>query len=337
MKEVKNLVDITRNIHELLNTIIDPKKTVKPSLDATIKEVAFYLQNLSDVDQIIVNFSDPHLKKFSIGIGDQEDSFYTQENLDTIIFEKIIIETANGPKIIGNSVFFFKKNPSSQIKEWVNMIIKTISHAAESELLRIQVHKLNKESIDYFVTLIKTKDFSTYQHCYNVSLLTGFLCKIVGMDSKNTKLTTEAALLHDIGKINVNDCILNKPAQLTNEEFTEMKKHPQYGYNMLIEHENFKEHAAIILQHHERYDGSGYPNGLKGSKLLLSSRILAIADTFDAMLRIRPYKKFPSDLSDIINELRKNAGTQFDPQISSTFAELLERREFVIFPAVANN
>jgi diguanylate cyclase (GGDEF)-like protein/PAS domain S-box-containing protein len=129
--------------------------------------------------------------------------------------------------------------------------------------------------------------------------------------------------LHDIGKLSINDQILNKPGKLTNEEWTEIKKHPDIGYRIAQASPELVPIADFILCHHERWDGTGYPQGLKGRSIPLLSRIVSVVDAYDAMTQDRSYRKAMPE-ADAINEIKRNAGTQFDPEIAGIFVNLLE-------------
>ena len=131
-----------------------------------------------------------------------------------------------------------------------------------------------------------------------------------------------AALLHDIGKIGVSASILNKTGRLTYEEFEEIKRHPRISYNILKDVEFLGEGLRGILEHHEKYDGSGYPIGLKEKDISVYGRILCIADAFDAMTSDRTYRKGMS-MECAIAEIKNCRGTQFDPEISEVFIEMI--------------
>ncbi len=131
------------------------------------------------------------------------------------------------------------------------------------------------------------------------------------------------ALLHDIGKIGVNPAILNKPTSLTDSEWMEMKRHPEIGWRIVKEIPDMGMIANYILYHHERWDGKGYPAGLKANHIPLPSRILAVTDAFDAMTNNRVYRKKLSQ-EEALEELKKNAGTQFDPQIVDYFIKTIQ-------------
>jgi HD-GYP domain-containing protein (c-di-GMP phosphodiesterase class II) len=128
------------------------------------------------------------------------------------------------------------------------------------------------------------------------------------------------ATLHDIGKVGINERILKKPGQLDEEEWIEMKKHPEIGYRIAMSSPNLASIADYILCHHERWDGTGYPQNLKGNDIPLISRIIAVVDAYDAMTQKRVYRKAMTH-EEAIEEIKKGSGSQFDPQIVQIFTE----------------
>jgi diguanylate cyclase (GGDEF)-like protein/PAS domain S-box-containing protein len=168
------------------------------------------------------------------------------------------------------------------------------------------------------------RSFETEEHAERI----GALCTIVGEQLKLSHDDIDKlklfAYLHDIGKIGISDQILNKPGPLDGEELIIMKTHPEIGYRIAMASPDFAPIADLILTHHERWDGTGYPNRIAGERIPLLSRILAVADAYDAMTEDRVYRKaLPRDAA--IDEIRKFAGTQFDPNIAAVFLELVEK------------
>ena len=159
--------------------------------------------------------------------------------------------------------------------------------------------------------------------CENIALALGF-------DSDAVSRIRIAGLMHDIGKIGIAESILNKPEALTPEESEEMKKHPEIGYRILLSVPEFSEVAESILAHHERWDGKGYPRGLKGEEIPLQARIITVADTFEAMTSDRSYRKAVSH-DEAIAVLESIAGTQLDPKIAAAFTDLLKQQNTVKF------
>ena len=126
--------------------------------------------------------------------------------------------------------------------------------------------------------------------------------------------------MHDIGKIGIDEKVLNKEGELTEEEWREMKRHSEIGFRILGAVTDFSHLARAVLEHHERWDGSGYPKGLKEREICLEARILAVADAYDAMTQGRPYRKEMSP-ADAVAELERQAGRQYDPVIVRLFVE----------------
>ena len=137
---------------------------------------------------------------------------------------------------------------------------------------------------------IEASDAYTRGHCERVQKYALLIAEEIGMSTRERRNIHMAAILHDIGKIGVPMDILNKETPLTKEEFDAIKKHSDIGYQIMKDIEFLSESAQIVLQHHERFDGNGYNNGISGDSILLSARIIGIADAYDAMVKDRPYR-----------------------------------------------
>ncbi len=165
--------------------------------------------------------------------------------------------------------------------------------------------------------MVRVKDPATYDHCVRVSRGARLLARAAGLDELEQKTVEFAGLFHDIGKIGVPDEILLKPGKLTDEEFTVMKTHPEKSVQILTPLAGvafYKNLLPGVLYHHERYDGRGYPAGVKGEDIPLAARVILVADTFDAMTADRAYRKgLAPEVA--YKELKDCAGTQFDPDL----------------------
>jgi putative nucleotidyltransferase with HDIG domain len=177
-----------------------------------------------------------------------------------------------------------------------------------------------------FSQSLEIRDFNTAGHSRDVLHLGSILAEGLGIPMD--RQLRDALLLHDIGKLGIPDRILFKESPLTSEEWAIMKKHPELGANLLEHFETYKEISAVILAHQEHYDGTGYPNGLKGDDIPLFSRIIAIADAYHAMTSNRPYRKAFTP-TEAVSELLRNRGTQFDPRLVDLFAAGLVKRRIV--------
>jgi putative nucleotidyltransferase with HDIG domain len=158
------------------------------------------------------------------------------------------------------------------------------------------------------------RDQSTSGHSRRVADLTAGAAGALGVKNGGLVQIEHGALLHDIGKLKIPDSILFKPARLNEDEWQVMRRHAEYGYQFLSNIEFLKGAADIVYAHHEKYDGSGYPRGLRGEQIPFGARVFAIVDAVDAMIYKRPYNK-PISFQEAADEIRRCAGTQFDPAL----------------------
>ncbi|RXZ84718.1 HD-GYP domain-containing protein [Paenibacillaceae bacterium] len=163
-----------------------------------------------------------------------------------------------------------------------------------------------------------TKDDYTYQHSVQVGMLSYYLAQWLGYDEQECARIGKAGFLHDIGKCKIDSAILNKPGKLTNEEFEEIKQHTVYGHDIILRSYNDEELALTALQHHERVDGSGYPNQLRGDAIHPYAKIVAVADIYSAMITERVYQT-ERDLFDVLKELNRMSFGQLDPLTTHVF------------------
>ena len=173
-----------------------------------------------------------------------------------------------------------------------------------------RMHRSYRSSLDALANAVAAKDDETNGHCRRVVQYAMLIGRELGLGAKLMQQLEWGALLHDIGKIAVPDAILKKPGPLTDDEWTVMREHPYMGYLMIKDIEFLKEGRDVILHHHERMDGRGYPHGLAGTEIPMLARIFAIADTFDAITSDRPYRKAQS-IEMARDEIRKHSGVQF--------------------------
>lgn len=176
------------------------------------------------------------------------------------------------------------------------------------------------EIIDCIVSALDAKDPYTAGHSQRVSDMALVVCQLLGLNKESTQKIHIAAHLHDIGKIGVPDVILNKTEPLNEEEWKAIKRHPQIGAEILSKSVHLNELKDIVISHHERFDGQGYPTGLKAEKIPVGARIIAICDSIDAMTSNRYYRKAYS-LEYCYNEIERNLGIMYDPMIGSYVLE----------------
>lgn len=205
------------------------------------------------------------------------------------------------------------------------------SRAIESAIKNTpSIKEIRKEyfelSIKTLLSALKCKDDYTWGHSLRVAYLCVSVGKEMNLSADEIYELEVSALFHDLGKIGVPDAVLKKPSRLTDEEFLEMKLHPTKSFEILQDFPIFSKMAINAKYHHERYDGRGYPEGFKGEDIPFFSRIILIADTFDAMTSTRPYRKgMPFEVA--FAELREFAGTQFDPMIVEKFISCMTKEQ----------
>jgi putative nucleotidyltransferase with HDIG domain len=209
-------------------------------------------------------------------------------------------------------------------KSNTNEKIQDVFNNAEDMMYR---NKLSQCSI----TKLKTVDvvmktlFKKYNREQSHSIKVGEICEKIAtkmdFNKHDVSQIKTAGLMHDIGKVDIDGNILKKPQKLNEDESAKIKRHPEKGYRILSLVDGFSEIAKYVLEHHERWDGTGYPRGLKGEDISLPARIIAVADSYDAMTSDRPYAKGLSK-EEAINEIKRCSGTQFDPKIAALFVKL---------------
>lgn len=182
-------------------------------------------------------------------------------------------------------------------------------------------------SIKTLISVINAKDRYTYAHVERVVIYSKMLADKLGLDEEDKKRLIYGAYMHDIGKINIPKEVLNKRMPLTNEEWEMLKQHPLNGAQIIKHVESLRDISPLILHHHERYDGKGYPQNLKGEEIPFLARVLTVVDSFDAMTSNRPYNERKT-YSEAIEELKLCSGTQFDPVITQVFINAIIENEY---------
>lgn len=223
---------------------------------------------------------------------------------------------------------YFEK--SSRFDELIMLVQGGIKYIEQLNSIKEMNMQLDKNLIEFAKILLNTisaKDNYTKDHSQNVSKLCVMFANYLNLSENDIENLRIAALFHDIGKIGIPDNILQKEGKLTDTEIETIKLHPVIGANIFSSTDIFKHIAPIIVAHHERVDGTGYPNNLKGNEIPYLAKILTICDCFDAMVSKRSYKeKMTIDYA--IEQLNKGAGTQFDRELAESFIKLInEKRE----------
>lgn len=212
------------------------------------------------------------------------------------------------------------------VKEKASENIDEIYKKAEDEMYRNKLSEsssMRSRTIDLIMNTLYEKNKREMFHSLRVGALCEKAAAYMGFDKDEIKQLKIAGLMHDIGKIGISERILNKPGTLDSEERAEIMRHSEIGYRILSSVNEFSEIADIVLAHHERWDGTGYPRGVKGENIPLKARIVAVADVYDAITNIRSYGKVMTK-EEAIKELFDGAGTQFDPEVVNAFIKILD-------------
>ena len=302
-----SLFSIDPKTKEVISKIIDCK-------DDTYKE---QLSDESVIGKILQAQSHlPIIRKETIEIDGQEfvQSFITQP----ICSRRSLIGVIN---LI--TVNRFDKLTSGQLD-----ILMLLSNSAASTFMNFKLyHDLEHSYLQAFTALanaIEARDAYTAGHTTRVCQLAELIALELGWDEKQIHHLRIGCTLHDIGKIGIPDSILNKQDKLSTSELSKMNYHPNMGLKIIQGIELFEPAIPYIMAHHEKYDGTGYPNQLKGTDIPIEGRLLAVADTFDAILSDRPYRNGRS-LKIAVRELLNNRGSQFDPLIVDTFIWIMKQ------------
>jgi putative nucleotidyltransferase with HDIG domain len=236
-----------------------------------------------------------------------------------ILSGEILCEVENDQIILGPQEYFSVKGITEPIHFQALTDVSLLWVTTEPTFVHIS------EEISSLMDIVKQvekKDVYTEMHSDRVSNYAVKVAKKMKLSRDQLDNINLAAYLHDIGKINVPEGILNKPGKLTNEEYEIIKKHPRDGAEM-VKNTNYEELAQIIDQHHERLDGSGYPRGLKGEDILLEAKIIAVCDTYDAMTDDRAYRKAHDPIY-AMNVIKTLVHKHYDEDIVNAFAEVLK-------------
>lgn len=297
-------------------------------------EALIYVLN-NDIDMILIDYMMPDLNGLDFikeyrnsnklvpiimitAVGDDE-------NVNRTAFELGANEFLSKP--VNSTVF--KARVLNLLKSYRNSIlINDRAKLLESEVLKATSNLINREheTLRMLGKTAEYKDPETASHVARVAHYSELLAKEYGLDEYEQDIIFYAAPFHDLGKVGIEDKILLKPGRLTQEEFESMKEHPIIGYDILkdSQSEYLKAGAIISLSHHEKYNGLGYPKGLKGDEIHIYGRIVAIVDVFDALTSFRPYKE-AWEFSKAIEFLEDEKGKHFDPNLVDLFIKKIDK------------
>jgi len=233
--------------------------------------------------------------------------------------EHIHIDSKDEFKVLGDQF-------NNMVDTLRTLIEERNNNVKELTKMNEEIRRSYLSTVQSLANAIEASDKYTRGHCERVSNISLAIAKKMGLGEDELNALEFASILHDIGKIGVPSAVLNKEGKLTTEEFDMIKKHPTIGYDILSDVDFLYESRKILLEHHERIDGTGYPRGLKGDDISLLAKIISVADAYDAMTSSRPYRKIPLTDEQVKTELIKGKGTQFDSEVVDNFLELLYKQ-----------
>ncbi len=254
---------------------------------------------------------------------------HVQGPLDTLVDKTINAYEKKEPVCLDQFATKEFTNVANEINLFNSEIIahQDQLHQKNEELIALndEIESTLRETVFTIGVIEEQRSKETGNHTRRVSLYSRLLAGKAGLSEKEVDNITAASPLHDLGKIGIPDSILLKPGQLTDDEFEIMKNHTRIGYTMLghSERDILKAGAIIALQHHEKWDGSGYPQGLKGEEIHIYGRIIALADVFDALTCRRVYKE-AWELARVVESIKEQSGKHFDPTLVNIFLENLD-------------
>ena len=317
---------ISEGIYPDIITFTEPKEALK------------YISN-NHIDILLVDYMMPEMN----GISLMKEALCMNSHILTIMITAAGDNEAIKLEALKSGAIDFLKKPINVSEYRARM--NNISKIKTSQLLRDNFNtKLEKEvqkatellklreqeALNVLSSTVEYRDPETASHIARVAHYSKLISGEYGLDEYEQNIVFHASPLHDIGKVGISDAILLKPGKLDEEEMNKMKEHSSIGYHILEHHENpyLKAGSWIAYTHHEKYDGSGYPNGLKGEDIHIYGRITAIADVFDALTSIRPYKKAWT-FEQAIEFLKEQSGSHFDPLLCKIFIDNIERVKFI--------
>ncbi len=276
--------------------------------DALLKKAAEVIKNACREEDIIARIG-----------GDEFIVILPKTDSDeTLHVSNHIKELASQEKIvnIGLSIACGYDTKTSNNQSMIELIANAENHMYQHKLS--DRSSMRSKTIDLIMNTLFAKSNREAIHSNRVSSLCVAIGSKMNFDKDAVNQLRIAGLIHDIGKIGIDEKILNKPGRLNDDERKDVERHPEIGWRILSSTTEFSELAHFVLNHHEKWDGSGYPNGIKGKKIPLEARIIAVADTYDAMTSKRSYRIGLSK-EEAIQELQRCSGTQFDPDIVNVF------------------
>ena len=282
----------------------------------------------ADPDCIIVALLDEHKQEvleylFSLGIYDFITKPINLEKLFFLVRKGIEMHTL---MLANRRLTQGLKESNSALEKQNALLAKRIEDSTKN-LTRLyeDLRSTYMRTIKVLAQAIDARDHYTHSHSESVAKYAVLIASEMGLSAKEIETIRQACELHDLGKIGVEDCILSKTTPLTDEEWKQIRKHPQIAAQILEPLTFLNDVIDLVRQHHEHFDGTGYPEGRRGEDIHLGARIIHLADAYEAMTSARSYRKIPLTKEAAIEEIEKHSGTQFDPKVVEAFLKVLDK------------
>lgn len=281
-----------------------------------------------DPDCIIIALLDEYKQEvveylFGLGVYDFVAKPINLEKLFFLIKKGIDMHTF---MMVNRKLTQGLKESNSALEKQNSLLAKRIEDSTRN-LTRLyeDLRSTYMRTIKVLAQAIDARDHYTHSHSENVAKYAAIIAAEMGLPSKEIEIIRQACELHDLGKIGVEDCILTKPSSLTEEEWKQIRRHPLIGVQILEPLTFLNDVIDLVRQHHEHYDGTGYPEGRRVEDIHLGARIIHLADAYEAMTSARSYRKTPLTKGAAVEEIKKNSGTQFDPKVVQAFLKVLDK------------
>lgn len=306
--------------------VVDDEEMIRELLRVNLQRAGFEVEEAADglegleklqqeeIDLVVLDLRMPHMNGFEFLKVVKRDRRYRL--IPVIVMTGYEHEELRALEL-GADDFLSKPVERARLLARVRAHIRMKSFIEEMEHI--------EDVLVFLAQVAEAKDHYTEAHLERVSRYSLAIGRVLRLDEEMLEQLHKGALLHDIGKVGVPDRILQKPGRLTPEEYEEMKKHTIIGYEMCKPLRSLQGGALLVIRHHhERWDGKGYPDGLKGEEIPLLARIVSVVDAYDAMTTDRVYRKaLPEEKARA--EIQRNAGSQFDPKVAEVFLDILGR------------
>ncbi len=346
------LIHDEEELAEYLKTKLEAAGSYSVSLMLNVQDGLTAFKNFS-FDIVIVKFNMPDLKGIDlirvfkkidrdsiiIAVIDSSHEDKTEEMTDIGVYdfvikpidlEKLLFLVKKGVELrsllVANQKLTQGLVERNAALEKQNVLLAKRIEDAARNITRLyeDLRTTYMRTIRVLAQAIDARDHYTHSHSENVAKYAVRIAEEMGLSAKEIEMLREASQLHDLGKIGVEDAILLKPSSLNAQEWEQIKRHPVIGAQILEPLTFLNEVIEIVRQHHEHYDGSGYPDGRKGDNILLGARIIHIADAYESMRSARSYRKVPLSKEVALAEIHKHTGTQFDPKAVNAFLRIVD-------------